>query len=119
MFSEMLSGESDIEVLATASDPYDAREKIKQLNPDVLTLDIEMPKLDGLSFLEKIMSLRPMPVIMISTLTQRGASETIRALELGAVDYISKPLGADANLALNALKEELAEKIRTAAQANV
>lgn len=89
MFTQMLGAEPDITVLGTACDPLDAREKIKQLRPDVLTLDIEMPKMDGLSFLEKIMMLRPMPVIMCSSLTQKGADETIRALEIGA-DYVCK-----------------------------
>jgi len=93
MFKEMLSSVSDIQVLDTAVDPLDAREKIKRLNPDVVTLDIEMPNMNGIAFLEKIMALRPMPVLMVSTLTQKGAAETIRALELGAVDYISKPTG--------------------------
>ena len=119
MFTEMLSSEPDIEVLDTAVDPYDAREKIKRLNPNVVTLDIEMPKMDGLTFLEKIMTLRPMPVIMASTLTQKGASATIRALELGAVDYISKPLGAHTADVLGNLKTELANKIRVAAKANM
>lgn len=117
MFSEMLSGEPDIVVLDTASDPFDAREKIKRLNPDVLTLDIEMPKMDGLSFLEKIMSLRPMPVIMASTLTQKGADSTIRALEIGAFDYVSKPVSNHTRDTIGALKEELAMKVRAAASA--
>jgi two-component system chemotaxis response regulator CheB len=119
LFKEMLAPEADIHVIGTANDPYDAREKIKQLNPDVLTLDIEMPKMDGLSFLEKIMSLRPMPVIMVSTLTQKGAAETLRALEVGAFDYISKPQGAQTRDALGRLQSELAEKIRAAARANI
>src|SRR6201996_5315565 len=84
----------DIDVIGGAPEPYAAREMIKALNPQVVTLDIEMPGMDGLSFLEKIMTLRPMPVIMVSTLTQKGAAETIRALEIGAVDYISKPVSA-------------------------
>ena len=91
LFSSLLAADPDIEVVAAADDPYDAREKIKRYNPDVLTLDVEMPKMDGLSFLEKIMALRPMPVVMASTLTARGADVTLRALELGAVDYITKP----------------------------
>ena len=119
LFSEMLSEAPDIEVLDTAIDPYDAREKIKALNPDVITLDIEMPKMDGLSFLEKIMTLRPMPVVMASTLTQKGADETIRALELGAVDYISKPQGTQTRSNLVPLQEELIEKVRAAAGVNL
>ena len=117
MLSEMLNAEADIQVVGTAVDPFDAREKIKKLNPQVLTLDIEMPNMDGLSFLEKIMTLRPMPVIMISTHTQKGASATIKALELGAVDCLGKSgqMGSD----LQTLREELVAKVRTAAQANV
>lgn len=119
MFSDMLSSEPDITVLGTASDPFDAREKIKQLNPDVLTLDIEMPKMDGLSFLEKIMTLRPMPVIMVSSLTQKGAEETLRALELGAYDYLSKPVSNQNADTIGLLKEELVAKVRAAANANM
>ncbi|MDX2073364.1 MAG: chemotaxis response regulator protein-glutamate methylesterase [Alphaproteobacteria bacterium] len=119
MFSEMLSGEPDIKVLDTASDPFDAREKIKRLNPDVLTLDIEMPKMDGLSFLEKIMTLRPMPVIMASTLTQKGGEATIRALEIGAFDYVSKPVSNHTRDTIGSLKEELVAKVRAAAKANM
>lgn len=118
MFSEILSEDPDIRVVGTASDPYEAREKIKQLNPDVLTLDIEMPKMDGLSFLEKIMTLRPMPVIMCSTLTQKGADATIRALEIGAFDYISKPVSNQNRDTIGALREALITKVKTAATAN-
>jgi len=119
MFREMLSSAPDIEVLDTASDPLEAREKIKLLNPDVLTLDIEMPKMDGLSFLEKIMALRPMPVIMTSTLTQKGADVALRALEIGAFDYVSKPLSAQNRESISTLKEELVAKVRAAAKANM
>lgn len=119
MFRELLSEAGDIQVLDTAVDAVDAREKIKRLNPDVVTLDIEMPGMDGLSFLEKIMALRPMPVIMASTLTQKGAGETIRALEIGAVDYISKPTGSQTRNVLAELKDELIAKVRMAAAANL
>ncbi len=119
MFRDILNSQPDIEVLDTAHDPLDAREKIKQLNPDVVTLDIEMPKMDGLSFLEKIMTLRPMPVIMASSLTQKGAEATLRALELGAVDYVSKPTTGQNRQTIGALAEELAEKVRMAAKAKV
>ncbi len=119
MFREMLSSEPDIQVIDTASDPLEAREKIKRLNPDVLTLDIEMPKMDGLSFLEKIMTLRPMPVVMASTLTQKGADATVRALEIGAFDYVSKPLSSQTRDTLAKLKDELISKVRAAAKANM
>jgi two-component system chemotaxis response regulator CheB len=119
MFHEMLSSQPDIEVLDTACDPIEAREKIKQLNPDVLTLDIEMPKMDGISFLEKIMVLRPMPVVMASTLTQKGAIATLRALELGAFDYVSKPSLSQTRDTIGALKNDLITKVRAAAHANM
>jgi two-component system chemotaxis response regulator CheB len=79
------------ECVGAASDPYVAREMIRNLNPDVLTLDVEMPRMDGIDFLEKLMRLRPMPVVMVSTLTERGADITMRALELGAIDFVAKP----------------------------
>ena len=91
VLAELLSKDPTIEVIGSAPDPYVAREKIKTLNPDVLTLDVEMPKMDGLDFLEKLMRLRPMPVVMVSTLTEKGSDVTFRALELGAVDFVSKP----------------------------
>ena len=87
----LVARDRDIEVVGTASDPYAAREKIKQLNPDVITLDVEMPRMDGITFLENLMRLRPMPVVMVSSLTQRGADVTLRALELGAIDFVAKP----------------------------
>ena len=91
LLTEILHQAEDIKVVGCAEDPYQAREMIKKLNPDVLTLDIEMPKMDGISFLKNVMRLRPMPVIMISTLTQKGSPITLEALELGAVDFIAKP----------------------------
>ncbi len=114
LFSEMLADNATIEVVATAEDPYDAREKIKRYNPDVITLDVEMPKMDGISFLEKIMTLRPMPVVMISSLTTKGADITLRALELGAADYIAKPESIDEH-GYKRLKESLIHKIKCAA----
>ncbi len=92
MLGEMLSDDPEVRVVGTACDPFEAREKIKQLNPDVLTLDVEMPKMDGLTFLEKIMSLRPMPVVMVSTLSGHGTDVAIRALQIGAVECIAKPV---------------------------
>lgn len=119
IFESILSEDPEIDVVGTAIDPYDAREKIKILNPDVITLDIEMPKMDGIAFLEKIMALRPMPVVMVSTLTQKGADSTIRALELGAVDYVSKPTDNQTIDNLKALKDELIAKVKNAASAQV
>ncbi len=118
MFTQMLNEDAEIEVVGAAADPIIAREMIKRFNPDVITLDIEMPKMDGLSFLEKIMSLRPMPVVMVSSLTQKGALETIQALEIGAVDCIGKPRG-DEQLNVLSLQGDLIEKIKTAARAKV
>lgn len=115
MIKSIVADDPSIDVVGEASDPFEAREKIKQLNPDVVTLDVEMPKMDGLSFLEKIMSLRPMPVIMVSTLTQKGADVTLRALELGAVDYVAKPVNQD----LTAIGQELLIKIKVASSARV
>jgi len=91
ILTEILSSDKEIEVIDTAMDPYIAREKIKKLNPDVLTLDVEMPKMDGISFLKNLMRLRPMPVIMVSSLTQTGADVALEALGLGAIDYVGKP----------------------------
>jgi len=119
LFTGLLSEYNDIEVIATAEDPYDAREKIKSLNPDVLTLDIEMPKMDGITFLEKIIKLRPMPVVMISSLTQNGADATLKALEIGAVDYIAKPDNLSSEEAIHDLGKILYDKIKTAASAKI
>jgi two-component system chemotaxis response regulator CheB len=88
---EIVNSQADMEVVGVAPDPIAARDMIKQLNPDVLTLDVEMPRMNGLDFLEKLMRLRPTPVVMVSTLTEQGSEVTLRALELGAVDFIAKP----------------------------
>jgi two-component system chemotaxis response regulator CheB len=118
LLKELLSTDAEIEVVGTASDPIIARERIKALNPDVITLDIEMPRMDGLSFLEKIMRLRPMPVIVVSTMTQRGVEAGVRALELGALDYVGKPV-ADIRLGANEWRDELVAKVKAAAKAKV
>ena len=115
---KMLSYANDIEVVGTAADPFDAREKIKKLNPDVITLDIEMPKMDGLTFLKNLMRLRPLPVVMISTLTEKGAESTLQALELGAVDFISKPK-LDIARSLADYSDEVITKVRGAAKAQI
>ncbi|MCI0508269.1 MAG: chemotaxis response regulator protein-glutamate methylesterase [Gammaproteobacteria bacterium] len=114
----ILNSARDIEVVGTAPDPYIARDKIKALNPDVLTLDVEMPKMDGISFLANLMRLRPMPVIMISSLTEKGADVTLQALELGAIDFISKPK-LDLVEGLQSYTNEIVEKVRIASKANV
>ena len=115
LLMEMINREPDLEAIGAAPDPLIAREMIRALSPDVLTLDIEMPKMDGLDFLERLMRLRPIPVVMVSTLTERGADATMRALELGAVDFIAKPrLGIAAGL--GALAHDICEKIRIAAR---
>jgi two-component system, chemotaxis family, protein-glutamate methylesterase/glutaminase len=118
ILTEILSSDPQIEVVGAAPDPLYAREMIKSLNPDVVTLDIEMPRMDGLAFLEKIMTLRPMPVVMISSLTQKGADAALRALEMGALDYVAKPtVGLGEGFA--ALKEEIVGKVKAAAKARV
>ncbi|GMR08841.1 MAG: chemotaxis response regulator protein-glutamate methylesterase [Gammaproteobacteria bacterium] len=118
MLSEILNSDPQIEVVGVASDPLVAREKIKKLNPDVLTLDIEMPKMDGLTFLSNLMRLRPMPVIMVSTLTEKGADVTFEALELGAIDFVSKPK-VDFSHTINDYSDELIGKVKMAAGTTV
>ena len=118
LMSELLGADPGIEVVGTASDPYIARERIKQLSPDVLTLDVEMPRMDGLTFLRNLMRLRPMPVVMVSTLTQAGAQVTLDALELGAVDYVAKPT-LDIARGLADYAGVLTAKVRQAARARV
>ena len=117
LISTMLSSDPEIEVVGTAPDPHVAREKIKSLNPDVVTLDVEMPRMDGLTFLRKIMSLRPMPVVMISTLTQAGAEVTLEALEIGAVDFIAKPV-TDVASAMGELAADMQGKVKAAARSS-
>jgi two-component system chemotaxis response regulator CheB len=114
VLTELLSRDPAIEVVGTAPDPYVARERIKALSPDVITLDIEMPRMDGLSFLEKLMALRPLPVVVVSTLTQKGTDAAIRALELGAMDYVAKPLLNIRN-GMVELEQELVAKVKLAA----
>jgi two-component system chemotaxis response regulator CheB len=118
LLTDILKAAPGIEVVGVAADAHAAREKIKQLNPDVLTLDVEMPKMDGITFLRNLMRLRPMPVVMVSSLTERGADVTLDALALGAVDYLSKPK-IDLAATLKDYAEELIEKVRTAARASV
>jgi two-component system chemotaxis response regulator CheB len=116
LLTELLSSEPSIEVLGTAGDAYAARDKIKALNPDVLTLDVEMPKMDGVNFLRNLMRLRPMPVIMVSSLTEHGASITLDALAAGAVDYLPKPK-IDVAATIGDYRELLIAKIKAAAKA--
>ncbi len=118
LISEILSSDPAIEVVGVAADPFQAREKILRLQPDVLTLDVEMPKMDGLTFLEKLMHGRPMPVVMLSSLTERGCQTTMRALELGAVDFITKPK-IDVSIGMEQICEEICQKVKTAARAKL
>jgi two-component system chemotaxis response regulator CheB len=113
MFANILASDDAIEVVGSAPDPFVARDLIKTLNPDVVTLDIEMPHMDGIAFLKKIMELRPTPVVMISNYTQRGAEITLEALEISAIDFVGKP--ADA-AAMGALADELVPKFKAAAR---
>lgn len=116
LISAALRRDPEIEVVGTACDPLEAREAIKRLTPDVITLDVEMPNMNGLEFLEKIMRLRPMPVVMVSTLTQAGAEVTLAALEMGAIDAVGKPSAGVTALEAFA---ELTEKVKTAARSQV
>jgi two-component system chemotaxis response regulator CheB len=118
LLTNALSKSDDIEVVGSAADPLEAREMIKKTNPDVLTLDIEMPKMDGITFLKNLMRLRPMPVVMISTLTKKGANVTLKALEYGAVDFVAKP-DTDIKDNLMAYSGMLIEKVKAAAASNV
>ncbi len=118
LLGEIINRQPDMQCIGAASDPLVAREMIRNLNPDVITLDIEMPRMDGLDFLARLMRLRPMPVVMVSTLTERGADVTLKALELGAVDFVAKPkIGLTDGL--RQLGDEITEKVRIAARARV
>ena len=118
LLAEIINRQPDMQCVGTASDPLVARETIRTLDPDVITLDVEMPRMDGIDFLSRLMRLRPMPVVMVSTLTERGAEVTLRALELGAVDFVAKPRIGIAD-GLQALAQDITDKIRIAASARV
>ena len=118
LLAEIINRQHDMECIGSANDPLIAREMIRDLNPDVITLDVEMPRMDGIDFLGRLMRLRPMPVVMISTLTERGAEVTMKALELGAIDFVAKPRVGLAS-GLNDLAAQIVDKIRVAAVAQV
>lgn len=118
LLQEILSADPGLQVVGTASEPYSAYEKIKELHPDVLTLDVEMPRMDGVTFLDRLMRLRPMPVVMVSSLTEQGCATTLRALEVGAVDFITKPK-VDVASGVVDLGDELVAKVKAAARARV
>lgn len=118
LLTEILASDKEIQVIGTAMDAYMAREKIKRLNPDVITLDVEMPKMDGVTFLRNLMRLRPTPVLMVSTLTEKGAEVTLDALRYGAVDFVTKPK-IDFTHTINDYADEIITKVKVAARARV
>ncbi|HTN77457.1 MAG TPA: chemotaxis-specific protein-glutamate methyltransferase CheB, partial [Pirellulaceae bacterium] len=118
LLGTILKSDREIEVVGAAPDPYSAWDKIKSLKPDVLTLDVEMPKMDGLTFLERLMRMHPMPVVMVSSLTEKGCQTTMRALELGAIDFVTKP-SIDVTTGTAQIAEELIAKVKTAARAKL
>ncbi len=118
LLTDLLNSDREIEVVGTAIDAYAARDKIKKLEPDVVTLDVEMPKMDGVTFLSNLMRLHPLPVVMVSTLTTKGADLTLRALELGAVDFVAKPV-VDLAHTLDDYALEITNKVKFAATAKV
>ena len=118
ILTEIINRQPDMVCIGAAADPLLAREMIRNLNPDVITLDVEMPKMDGLDFLSRLMRLRPMPVVMVSTLTERGAEVTLKALELGAIDFVAKPkIGVADGIRL--LADDITDKIRIASKAHI
>ncbi len=118
LLAEIINRQPDMQCVGAAADPLAAREMIRELDPDVITLDVEMPRMDGLEFLSRLMRLRPMPVVMVSTLTEQGAEITLRALELGAIDFVAKPrIGVSQGL--SELASDIVDKIRVAAAAQV
>jgi two-component system, chemotaxis family, protein-glutamate methylesterase/glutaminase len=117
LLTEILGADPELEVVATAGDPFEARDRIKAINPDVLTLDVEMPKMDGVAFLRNLMRLRPMPVVMVSSLTERGAEVTLSALEAGAFDFVTKPK-LDLVTGMHAEADALREVVKAAARSN-
>jgi two-component system chemotaxis response regulator CheB len=119
VLTAILDAQPDIKVVAACMDPLFARDKIKQLNPDVITLDVEMPRMDGLTFLDKLMRLHPVPVVMISSLTEAGVETTLKALELGAVDYVAKPKINIGQRLMEDYAEEVVSKVRIAARSKV
>lgn len=119
ILGEVIASFPDMKAVGAAKDAFEAREMIKSLDPDVITLDVEMPKMDGITFLRNLMRLRPMPVVMLSTLTQQGADTTLEALEVGAVDFISKPRSTQLLDDLTDFSEELHQKLKLAAQVNL
>lgn len=118
ILTEIINRQTDMECIGAASDPLVAREMIRNLNPDVITLDVEMPRMDGLDFLSRLMRLRPMPVVMVSTLTERGAEVTMKALELGAIDFVAKPKIGVAD-GIRQLADDITDKIRIASKAHI
>lgn len=118
LLSELISSDPELEVVGSAQDPYVAREKIKELNPDVLTLDVEMPRMDGLTFLKNLMRLHPMPVVMVSSLTEAGADVTLQALESGAIDFVTKPK-IDVESGIREYRDDLISKIKVASKVNI
>jgi two-component system chemotaxis response regulator CheB len=118
LLADLIGRDPELEVAGVASDPYEARELVKALRPDVMTLDVEMPRMDGLTFLERLMRLHPMPVVMVSSQTERDAEASLRALELGAVDVIAKPKGTNSQ-GLTEFALSIAESLRAAARADL